>query len=284
MTDCQPKQHARCPIVDHRLVGHQTFLLTVESGTLADRFLPGQFVMVRLADSQDPLLGRALAIYDRRRSTTDRSGTLSVVYSVKGKFTQALSRLLPGQIVQLWGPLGNAFASDPVETLYLAAGGVGHTPMLSLMRQSLGLDRFGDASTPTTPWATRVVFCYGARSANGFSCLEDFSSLPIDLRLATEDGTQGTRGRVTDALTAAIQEYGTERSRIACCGPEPMMEAVAHLAAQHAIRCQVSLETPMACGIGICFTCVAKVGTPSDWDYRRTCIEGPVFEADQVVW
>jgi dihydroorotate dehydrogenase electron transfer subunit len=155
--------------------------------------------------------------------------------------------------------------------------------MLSLMRQSLGLDRYGDASTPA-PWATRVVFCYGARSASGFSCLDDFSSLPIDLRLATEDGTKGMPGRVTDALTAAIQEYGTERSRIACCGPEPMMEAVAHLAAQHAMRCQVSLETPMACGIGICFTCVAKVGTPSDWDYRRTCIEGPVFDADQVVW
>jgi dihydroorotate dehydrogenase electron transfer subunit len=155
--------------------------------------------------------------------------------------------------------------------------------MLSLMRQSLGLDRYGDSSTQT-PWATRVVFCYGARSASGFSCLEDFSALPIDLRLATEDGTMGIRGLVTDALNEAIEQHGNERCRIACCWPEPMMEAVSHLAAQRTIRCQVSLETPMACGIGICFTCVAKVGTPADWDYRRTCIEGPVFDADQVVW
>jgi dihydroorotate dehydrogenase electron transfer subunit len=90
---------------------------------------------------------------------------------------------------------------------------------------------------------------------------------------------------VTALLAETLDEYGAERCRIACCGPERMMEAVAVLAERRSVPCELSLETPMACGIGICFSCVAKVRQPDgSWDYKRTCVEGPIFDARKIVW
>ena len=94
----------------------------------------------------------------------------------------------------------------------------------------------------------------------------------------------GHRGRVTEVLEGLLQQSNNS-VRVACCGPEPMMEGVGKVAAKYGVPCEVSLETPMACGIGICFTCVAKIRQEDgEWDYRRTCLEGPVFPADKVVW
>jgi dihydroorotate dehydrogenase electron transfer subunit len=119
-----------------------------------------------------------------------------------------------------------------------------------------------------------------------FACTDDFRKAGCDVHLATLDGSTGTKGTVVDLLeqrfAAGIDPTATQ---IACCGPEPMMEAVAGWAAARRIGCEVSLETPMACGIGICFTCVARIrDQDGDWDYRRTCVEGPVFDATRVVW
>ena len=92
------------------------------------------------------------------------------------------------------------------------------------------------------------------------------------------------RGLVTDLLRDLLAETASSDRRIACCGPEVMMEAVAHLASERGVACQVSLETPMACGIGICFSCVTKVKTAEGWDYRRVCVEGPVFDSACLAW
>ncbi len=89
---------------------------------------------------------------------------------------------------------------------------------------------------------------------------------------------------VTDLLKETLDESG-QQAHVVCCGPEPMMAAVAEIASQRGVSCEVSLETPMACGIGICFSCVAKVRQASgDWDYKRTCVEGPVFDAESICW
>ncbi|MBM4058106.1 MAG: dihydroorotate dehydrogenase electron transfer subunit, partial [Planctomycetes bacterium] len=108
------------------------------------------------------------------------------------------------------------------------------------------------------------------------------------VHLATLDGSLGTRGTVVDLLDAqlAAGRLGpSDRMQVATCGPEAMMAAVARWTAERSIACDVSLETPMACGIGICFTCVAPIrGADGGWDYRRTCVEGPVFDAASVVW
>src|SRR5262249_46055388 len=130
----------------------------------------------------------------------------------------------------------------------------------------------------------QISFCYGVRSADYFSGLEDFAALGIDVRLATDDGSRGYKGFVTDVAAGALSE---ERERgaahIYCCGPEAMMHAVAKLAAKHQVPCWLSLETPMACGFGACFSCVTRVKLAGGgWDYRRTCVEGPIFPAEQL--
>ena len=165
----------------------------------------------------------------------------------------------------------------------MVAGGIGQTPFLALAQEALHKKRYGDPPRDV-PRALHVTFCYGARKAEYFAGVEDFERLGIDVRLATDDGSRGHHGLVTDLLKQVLSEHHG-RPRIVCCGPEPMLEAVAKIAHATGVPCQVSLETPMACGIGICFTCVAKVKQPNGgWDYQRTCVEGPVFDAERIVW
>ena len=267
-------------IVEHRSIAKDTWQLTLEAPSLARCTLPGQFFMVRLAGLNDPLIGRALAMFDRGFDSQGNPQTVSVAYVVKGKFTQALSRFKAGQSVEIWGPLGNAFSNQPVDHLILVAGGVGITPMLSLASAALGQDTYGQEGH----FAQQVTLCYGARTEEYLVALDAFEERGVRLAIATEDGSLGHRGRVTEVLKDLLsRSEGT--SRIACCGPEPMMQAISKIAHEHNVTCEVSLETPMACGIGICFTCVAKIDQgDGTWDYRRTCVEGPIFESQSIVW
>ncbi len=271
------------PIAMHRCIAKDTWRLTVVAPELARRTVPGQFFMVRIGGRTDPLIGRALALYDRHLGKDGQPEAISVVYTVKGKFTQTLSRCVAGELVEVWGPLGNGFSTEQTEHLILVAGGVGQTPMLTLASAALGKSTFGSPSQ-ASGYAKRVTLCYGARTKEYLAGLADFETTCSEVRIATDDGSLGHHGRVTDLLTSILDESNV-RCRIACCGPELMMEAVSKIASQYAVPCELSLETPMACGIGICFTCVAKI-KPSDgeWDYRRTCIEGPVFDAEKIVW
>jgi dihydroorotate dehydrogenase electron transfer subunit len=168
------------------------------------------------------------------------------------------------------------------------AGGIGQTPFLALARQCLGQKRYGTSARAESA-VSRVSFCYGVRTAQFLAGVEDFQQVGADVRIATEDGSAGHHGLVTDLLQQILAEPAADqRDRtcaVACCGPEGMMEAVARITRQAGVPCQVSLETPMACGIGICFSCVAKLRQPDDsWDYRRTCVEGPVFDANDIIW
>jgi len=271
-------------ITAHRCIAKDTWQLTVNAPELARRTVPGQFFMVRIAGRTDPLIGRALAMYDRHFDSHGNPEAVSVVYTVKGKFTQSLSRCVQGDLVELWGPLGNGFSTTPVEHLILVAGGVGQTPMLTLASAALGVSQYGIAGQPSS-YAEKVTLCYGARSKDYLAGLSDFEKTGMEIRIATDDGSLGHHGRITEVLRIILSEVNASSARIACCGPELMMQAVSEIAMQNGVPCEVSLETPMACGIGICFTCVAKIKQPNDeWDYQRTCIEGPVFDAEKIVW
>ncbi len=244
--------------------------------------------MVRLAGLQDPLIGRALALFDVVAPEAGSRKALDLVYLVHGKFTTALAQSAVGALVELWGPLGNGFAIQPVEHLVLVAGGIGYTPFLAVAKQHLGCQHYGPAATSAAPEKPpKITFCYGARTADMLASVGDFEALGVDVRLCTEDGSRGLRGRVTDVLQEVLQESTAKSLHVMCCGPEPMMEAVAKLSAKHQAPCEVSLETPMACGIGVCFSCVAPVRcetAPDGWDYQRTCVAGPVFNAADIVW
>ncbi|HZN37013.1 MAG TPA: dihydroorotate dehydrogenase electron transfer subunit, partial [Pirellulaceae bacterium] len=279
------------PIVENVRLARDTYRVRFHAPQIARRITPGQFVMLRIADLNDPLIGRPLALYDTALSAAGELEAVDVVYLVKGKLTSRLWQLQPGQRLDVWGPLGNGFCHHspltthhspgpiPTEHLIMVAGGIGQTPFLALAQEALHKKRYGDPPRDA-PRALRVTFCYGARTADYLAGVEDFQRLGIDVRLATDDGSRGHRGFVSDLLKQVLAEHHG-RPRIVCCGPEPMMEAVAKIAHAAQVPCQVSLETPMACGIGICFTCVAKVKQPAGgWDYKRTCVEGPVFDAE----
>jgi len=268
-------------VVENVCLARDTFRIRLECPTIAERAVPGQFVMLRLAGSNDPLLARPLALYDTVIGPQGRSVAIDIVYLVVGKMTRRLSMLGAGAELDIWGPLGNGFAAEPIEHLLMVAGGIGQTPFMALAREYLGQRAYG--SPPRSgARAQRVTLCYGARSASYLAGVDDFRDLGVDVRVSTDDGSAGHRGFVTDLMREAL-EASARNCRIVCCGPEPMMHAVAELAARFDVACQVSLETPMACGIGICFSCVARVrDAQGGWDYRRTCVEGPVFDARAI--
>ncbi len=268
------------PLLKNDELAKDTRRLRVHAPELAAAVLPGQFFMVRDPLVNDPLIGRAFAIYD----CDPNQGWIEIVYLVKGKLTTRLAEKREGDSVAFCGPLGNAFSVAPVQQLVMVAGGIGMTPFLALAREALGLQHFGTAPNRARKYAERVHFCYGVRGREYLASADEFEALGVSLSITTDDGSVGPAKRVTDALVEFLDQLLPTSARVVCCGPEPMMQAVAAIASSRNLACEVSLETPMACGIGICFTCVAKVGCENDWDYKRTCVEGPIFDAAQIVW
>lgn len=275
------------PIERNAQIGEGTYLIRVAAEPLAKALIPGQFVMVRLAGTNAPLIGRALAVYD---VVSDDSGTptwIDLVYLKKGTFTTALAESPLGTQVTLWGPLGNGFANRPCDRLIMVSGGIGQTPMLLLGKEAMGSQDFGD-KTRESGWAPAVEFIYGARRASLLAGVRDFEEAGFQVTLCTDDGSLGQQRLVPDVLSDRLAELADsgEKVRVVTCGPEIMMEKVAQACLAVDIDCQVSMETPMACGIGICFSCVAQVRQdgPEEWDYKRTCVEGPIFDADQICW
>lgn len=266
-------------------LARDTYRVRFACPEIARRIVPGQFVMLRLAGYDDPLLGRPLALYDIVQDAAGTPWAIDLVYLAAGKFTRKLSRLPAGQSLEVWGPLGNGFTPLPAEHLLMVAGGIGYTPFLALAREYLK-DRCYGTPPRSVARAGRVTFCHGVRTREYLPALDEFERLGVSVRVSTDDGSFGHAGFVTELAERELSADGARAGcRLVCCGPERMMAAVADLARRYDVPCQVSLETPMACGIGVCFTCVAKVrDTKGGWDYRRTCVEGPVFEAESIVF
>ena len=272
------------PIVENVRLARDTYRVRFECPAMARQFVPGQFLMMRLAGCNDPLLGRPLALYDTVLDSRGEPTALDIVYLALGKMTRRLATLRPGDEIDLWGPLGNGFPPRPTEHLIMVAGGIGQTPFLALGQEYLGTRRYGDPPREFAP-AKKVTLCYGARSADLLAGVPDFEAAGFQVRISTDDGTAGHHGLVTDLLRDELAATRGRDRLVVCCGPEPMMEAVAEVCHAAGAPCLVSLETPMACGVGICFSCVAKVRQPDgSWDWKRTCVEGPIFAAEKIDW
>ena len=265
-------------------LARDTYRVRLESNEIASKIVPGQFVMMRMSAASDPLIGRAFAMYDVALDGAGRATGIDVVFVAKGKFTTSLVAAGVGASVTFWGPLGNGFTPQATDHLVIAVGGIGQTPMLALASEALGMRSFGQDGRDTG-YAKKVTMVYGARSGDLLASLDQFRATGMDLILCTDDGTVGVHGRVPDVLNEVLQGCDSHQVRVVTCGPEIMMEKVAEVTERHDIPCEVSLETPMACGIGICFSCVAQIRQPEgDWDYKRTCVEGPIFDSRAIVW
>jgi dihydroorotate dehydrogenase electron transfer subunit len=275
-------------VAQNERLARDTYRLRVLCPSLAASITPGQFVMIRLPSGNDPLLARPFALYDTVLDSHGAAVGIDVVYLVVGKMTRRLATLQSGQRLDLWGPLGNGFSDTPTDHLVMVAGGIGQTPMLALGREALGGRSYAQG-TRHSPFAKRATLCYGVRTADLAAGIPDFEATGLAVQLSSDDGSLGHHGLVTDLLDSHLAGRSEESIRVVCCGPEPMMHAVAKRTSAAGVPCQVSLETPMACGLGICFSCVAKVRVDDDaegpgWDYKRTCVEGPVFDAHAIVW
>lgn len=232
---------------------------------------PGQFVMVKATRGSDPLLRRPFSVFEILRGADGFTG-LSLLSKRVGVTTGMLYDAVEGDTIACLGPLGQPFTPPPPSAeAWLVAGGVGLAPFATLA------EALRAAGTKTTLF-------YGARSADELFYLEWFAERDVRLVLATEDGSRGDRGRVTLPLE---RELKTARGEVVvyACGPEPMLEAVAAVAARHGRSCQVSVERVMGCGMGGCYSCVIPVRDDrGGHHYVRSCIGGPVFAGADIAW
>lgn len=267
-------------VLSSRQLARETHCVRLHTPAIAAAIRPGQFVMLRLPGTSDPLLGRPFALYDTVLDDAGRPVGIDIVYLVVGKLTGLLTQLQPGDQLHVWGPLGNGFTHivrESCKHVYLVAGGIGQTPFLACIRDLLG-DR-GYGAAPPDRKAEQVSLFYGVRTKDLAAGIADFQNAGAAVHLASDDGSAGYRGFVT-----SLVESHPRPDHIIGCGPEPMMHALAELARRWNVPCHLSLESPMACGVGICFSCVTRVQTDDGWDYRRVCVDGPVFDAAKLAW
>jgi dihydroorotate dehydrogenase electron transfer subunit len=270
--------HRAAAVTANVLLARQTYLLRLHCPELARAIRPGQFLMIRIPGTTDPMLGRPFALYDTVLDNQGQPCGVDVVYLIVGKVTGLMAKLRPADQVEVWGPLGNGFPDlDGLDHIGLVAGGIGQTPFLAHIRELLGAR--GYAGRPARRVVQRVSLYYGVRTSELAAGVTDFAEAGATVHLASDDGSLGFHGYITGLL-----EQHEPPSHLIGCGPEPMLKALAALARRWEVPCHLSLETPMACGIGICFSCVTRVKTPSGWDYRRVCVEGPVFDSATLVW
>lgn len=237
---------------------------TMKAPKIAVSSRPGQFVMVRVGDGLDPLLRRPFSIHQ-----VAEGGVLQVLFKIIGKGTQALAMLQPGQHMDLLGPLGRGFSIAENQQHCLIGGGIGIAPLLFLAKKIL---------KKSEPSSVKVLL--GARTKDELAPLEeDFANMGLDVQVATEDGTLGKRGLVTDLM---VQLHHGDPVTVYTCGPHPMLQAVVQLCRSNKWNCQVSLEAMMACGLAACLGCA--VLRPDLRGYAHVCKDGPVFDADEVAW
>jgi len=279
------------PVVANQPIGGSLHKIKIVAPAIARAIRPGQFVMVRVRGRTDPLLARPLALYDTADDATGAATAIELVYLVLGLGTKSFQGLRPGDPVDVWGPLGNGFPRRADEAcldrLMILAGGVGQTPFLAVLKDLLGLRSYGDdASRTPAVRPGRVAFCWGVRTSSSLAGLNDFRLPGVDVYTATDDGSSGFHGNVIGLAESLFSAEGRPTA-IFACGPDPMLEAVSNLADVENVPAWVSLETKMACGYGVCFSCVCAVRderAEAGWDYRRVCLEGAVFPSKSIVW
>ena len=225
----------------------------------------------------DPLLRRAFSVMALTPAF------VTILFRVDGRGTAWLSHLSPGDPLDVLGPLGTPWNTEQLNAnsqVILVGGGVGVPPLVMLAKQV-------SRETPEV----KLTAIIGARTASGLIGLNELEASGVHVHVATEDGSSGHAGRVTDVLTHLLPDDGATappRAELFACGPLPMLRAVALMAGARSVPCQVSLEENMPCGIGVCNGCVVATSpgaTQTDYErYSRICVHGPVMQGDAVDW
>jgi len=258
----------KCRILDHQKVAPFHFKITLVSKYISSHAEPGQFVNVRCSQDYDPLLRRPLGVHN----VNPEEEIFELLYEIVGKGTELLSKHQVGQEIDILGPLGNGFdINKDKKVAILVAGGMGVAPLLYLAKFL--------RSTIHDPRSIHILI--GTKTKELILAEKEFKTLTDNVIVSTDDGSYGKKGFVSDVLLETLDPRTIDASAtIYACGPKPMLKAIAEIAFQKKIDCQVSMEARMACGIGTCLGCVINTTK----GYQKVCDDGPVFDAKEIVW
>ena len=294
-----------CKVIDQREVTPGVFRTRLEGPKIAREAVAGQFVNVQVSRTTDPLLRRPFSIH----AVYPDEGIFSLLYVVVGRGTRLLQHVPAGETISVVGPLGRGFdlGDAPDAEHIVVAGGCGAAPLHFLCDALCA--KYG---------CEKVTVLTGGRSKDAVLCEAEFRSHGVEVGVATDDASYGYGGFVTELLQRHLKspspggegrgEGANRLTRVYSCGPHLMMREVARICREAGVSsCQVSLENNMACGMGVCMGCVQKVvnsrqyavdsgegtvpsGTDNcqlstdNWHYERVCKDGPVFNAEDIVW
>ncbi len=264
-------QNEDASVARHDEFGGGYRLLVFDAPGISAAASPGQFVHIRVPGLSEAALRRPFSIYKAE------AGQVWVMYKTVGLGTSALLAVKPGDVISLLGPLGRGFPVDHTDTYpVFVAGGYGVAPLTYLAAHM----------------SSKGVAFLGARTAADILCVEDFERVGWRTIVATEDGTLGTKGRVTDVLDTWLEQYGGPSGgdrkapvEYYACGPGGMLKAIGDRALAQERPAWLSLDKRMGCGVGACLACVQKVrGADGEATWARGCREGPVFDAREIIW
>ncbi|MCR4434348.1 MAG: dihydroorotate dehydrogenase electron transfer subunit [Clostridiales bacterium] len=259
-------------ILRSEALARSIYRMTVESEYISQTARPGQFVNLKCSDGIEPVLRRPISICRVNREQK----TFELVFQVRGRGTELLSRKKAGDSVDILGPLGNPFEiSAHYKKIAVVGGGIGIFPLLFI------LDEYGKHREDNLKAFDLSAFI-GFRDKDSIVLKDEFEKACDTCRISTEDGSAGCRGFVTGLLEEELSRKHYDI--IYTCGPTAMMKKVAETAGLYKVPCQVSLEQRMGCGIGACLVCACKTKYGDGWEYSHVCKDGPVFWCDRVIF
>ena len=259
MTDEEAK------VIEHVEIGAGYRYLVFEAPKMAADLEPGQFVHVRVPALETSALRRPFSVFDAE------NGQVTVLYKTVGRGTAALNAVKAGETVRVMGPLGHGFPLKCDGEALLVGGGYGVAPLHFLAKRFVAA-----AGLP------RPKLFVGGRTKSDLLALDRFEKLGIEIFTATNDGSAGVKGLVTDPLDDLLANFRNRGTKfeLFACGPDPMLKAVAMRATGTGSKGWISMDRHMVCGVGACYACIQKTVRGNS----RCCIEGPVFAAEDLVW
>jgi len=267
-------------IISKKQISEKHFLITFSAEKIANEAKPGQFVMIKI-DIEKTFLRRPFSICSASEKT------FNILFKVVGIGTEILSQKKAGDTLNIIGPLGTGYRLPITDYRLpiLVAGGTGVASLLFLAQ-------FLSPSVPQS-----LVFI-GAKTKKDVLFANEFKKLGCKVIVSTEDGSYGAKGLVSNIFSRHVSTYQLINSSpvVYACGPKGMLKKIAEISKEHRIKCFVSLEEKMACGLGACIGCVVKIRTigrdkkntrtvgTDKFEYKRVCKDGPVFAAEKIIW
>ena len=256
----------RAKILDNFRIISGYYKLILRDEEIAQTARPGQCVMLKFVEGYQPLLRRPFSIHSVKTSR------IEILYEIVGKGTEILSFKKAGEYLDVLGALGNGFSMLDSRCSILVGGGIGVAPLLYLAQ------RLTERTAQNAQHKALVLI--GAKTKKEILSKKEFANLGLDVKISTDDGSAGFKGKVTELLKKILSTMDCGLSTIYACGPEPMLKEITEIARIHKIPAQISLEEYMACGLGVCLGCMVK----TKGGYQAVCKVGPVFDSMVIKW